>query len=643
MSGDPGVTAGDIARLAGVGRATVSNWRRRHDDFPRPVGGTATSPLFSLTDVEDWLRRNGKPFEVSPADRAWQRLRACGDDFRLADLVGWAGLFLLGLRGDTVEDPAGLPLPDVEPDDPRLRGMLADLADEHGHAAAFDMLFQRYVRAHSRRLVVTRPDVARLMARLACRDGDTVLDPACGLGTLLLAAPGPRRVLGQDRDPAAARITAIRLLLAGRPARVASDDSLRRDAFPGEVADSVVCNPPFGDRAWGHDDLAGDPRWEYGLPPRGEPELAWAQHCLAHVRPGGRVALLMPSAVASRRPGRRIRGNLLRAGALRAVITVAPGGPDLWLLQRPRPGERPPSAVLLLDAGEDLTRAEREWERHPDGECSVPVIDLLDDEIDLSPSRHRPRQTGDAFGRRFTETLGRLAATAPVPPGLELLPDRRPLPFTTLAELAKAGVVTIIHAPSRLPDGDDVPVLTADDVCAGTGPSGTSAHGPELVMLEAGDVVVAAGSVRLITEPGAALGPGLTVYRPDEGRLDPRFLAGLLGLADGRGATGAGSHRLDPRRTRVPRLSLERQRAYGRAFHELTRMTETLREMAALGETLVRLSFDGLLEGHLRPAEDDSARDDPDQAGSVQDDGRGRGEPSGNGSRPFPDGSSRPL
>src|SRR5690606_31968122 len=89
MSGDPGVTAGDIARLAGVGRATVSNWRRRHGDFPRPVGGTATSPLFSLSDIEDWLRRNGKPFEVSPADRLWQRLRACGDDFRLADLVGW--------------------------------------------------------------------------------------------------------------------------------------------------------------------------------------------------------------------------------------------------------------------------------------------------------------------------------------------------------------------------------------------------------------------------------------------------------------------------------------------------------------------------------------------------------------------------
>ncbi|TDE35753.1 N-6 DNA methylase [Actinomadura sp. 6K520] len=603
MSGDPGVTAGDIARLAGVGRATVSNWRRRHGDFPRPVGGTATSPLFSLADIEDWLHRNGKPFEVSPADRLWQRLRASGDDFRLADLVGWAGLRLLELRGDTVKVPVRTPVPAVEPDDPGLPGLLAELAAEHGHAAAFDMLFQRYVRAHSRRLVVTRADVARLMTRLACREGDVVLDPACGLGTLLLAAPGARLALGQDGNDAAARITAVRLLLAGTPAEVVSGDSLRRDAFPGEVADSIVCNPPFGDRSWGHDDLAGDPRWEYGLPPRGEPELAWVQHCLAHLRPGGRAAVLMPSAVASRRPGRRVRGNLLRAGALRAVVTLAPGGPDLWLLRRPRPGERPPPAVLLLDTEGDLVRAEREWAAYPDGEFCVPVIDLLDDEVDLGPSRHRPRQSGDAFDRRFTETLERLRAAAPAPPRLELLPDRRPLSFTTLSELAKAGVVTISHAPARLPSGGDVPVLTADDVGAGTGPSGTSAAGPGLVMLEAGDVVAtAAGPARVVTEPGAALGPGLTLYRPDAGRLDPRFLAGFLGFAGGRDGNGGGSGRMDPRRTRVPRLSLESQRAYGRAFQELARMTETLREMSSLGEALVRLSFDGLLDGHLRPS-----------------------------------------
>ncbi|TDC65115.1 SAM-dependent methyltransferase [Actinomadura sp. GC306] len=603
MSGDPGVTAGDIARLAGVGRATVSNWRRRHGDFPRPVGGTATSPLFSLAAIEDWLRRNGKPYEVSPADRLWQRLRASGDDLRLADLVGWAGLRLLELRGDAVKVPVRPPVPAVEPDDPGLPGLLAGLAAEHGHAAAFDMLFQRYVRAHSRRLVVTRPDVARLMTRLVCREGDVVLDPACGLGTLLLAAPGARLALGQDGDDSAARITAVRLLLAGTPAEVVSGDSLRRDAFPGEVADSIVCNPPSGDRSWGHDDLAGDPRWEYGLPPRGEPELAWAQHCLAHLRPGGRAAVLMPSAVASRRPGRRIRARLLRAGALRAVVTLASGGPDVWLLRRPKPGERPPPAVLLLDTEGDLGRAEREWETYPDGEFCVPVIDLLDDEVDLSPSRHRPRQSGDAFDRRFTETLDRLRAADPAPPRLELLPERRPPSFTTLAELAKAGVVTIGHAPARLPSGGDVPVLTADDVTAGTGPSGMCAAAPGLVMLEPGDVVaIAASAARVVTEPGAALGPGLTRYRPDAGRLDAGFLAGYLGFAGGRDGNGGGSGRADPRRIRVPRLSLESQRAYGRAFQEMARMTETLREMSSLGESLVRMSFDGLLDGHLRPS-----------------------------------------
>ncbi|MDU0305319.1 SAM-dependent methyltransferase, partial [Streptomyces sp. PAL114] len=68
------VTAAGIARLAGVGRAAVSNWRRRHADFPRPVGGTETSPAFALTEVEDWLRRHRKLAEVPLKERVWQQL-----------------------------------------------------------------------------------------------------------------------------------------------------------------------------------------------------------------------------------------------------------------------------------------------------------------------------------------------------------------------------------------------------------------------------------------------------------------------------------------------------------------------------------------------------------------------------------------
>ncbi|MBW3706911.1 restriction endonuclease subunit M, partial [Streptomyces griseus] len=68
------VTAAGIARLAGVGRAAVSNWRRRHADFPRPVGGSATSPSFALSDVERWLRDQGKLAEVPLRERVWQEV-----------------------------------------------------------------------------------------------------------------------------------------------------------------------------------------------------------------------------------------------------------------------------------------------------------------------------------------------------------------------------------------------------------------------------------------------------------------------------------------------------------------------------------------------------------------------------------------
>src|SRR5690242_20345618 len=68
------VTAGGIARLAGVGRAAVSNWRRRHPDFPRPVGGTDTSPTFDLAEVERWLRDQGKIGQVPARERVWQQV-----------------------------------------------------------------------------------------------------------------------------------------------------------------------------------------------------------------------------------------------------------------------------------------------------------------------------------------------------------------------------------------------------------------------------------------------------------------------------------------------------------------------------------------------------------------------------------------
>src|ERR1044072_3816664 len=88
------IAATDIARLAGVGRTAVSNWRRRFDDFPPPLAGTATSPLFSLAEIVGLLRRQGKLAEVPLEERVWQRLRADVEDIDLAKAVARIGTAL---------------------------------------------------------------------------------------------------------------------------------------------------------------------------------------------------------------------------------------------------------------------------------------------------------------------------------------------------------------------------------------------------------------------------------------------------------------------------------------------------------------------------------------------------------------------
>ncbi|WP_433500010.1 HsdM family class I SAM-dependent methyltransferase [Sphaerimonospora sp. CA-214678] len=668
------VNAGEIARLADVGRAAVSNWRRRYEDFPQPVGGTASSPLFSLPEIEAWLRRNGKSFELSIGDRVWQRLRASAGDLRLGEMVGHAGAFLLYLRRDpagwerlahdpglvvrlgpavaavTGDLPARLPGPGLT--DPKLIRLIAEMAGRQGDAAAFEFLCERYTEAHSRRLAVTRSDLAAVMTRLACAAAKSILDPACGMGTLLLGVPRPVRLLGQEVNETVAVLTAVRLLLHGHSASIVAGDTLRADGFVEVRADAVVCDPPFNERAWGHEELVGDPRWGYGMPPRGESELAWVQHCLAHVRPGGPVAILMPVAAAGRRSGRRIRSNLLRGGALRAVITLSAGGPDLWLLRRPVPGEPRPATFLVADASDDLSVVESAWRAclartepaassessgpskpsgssgssessgSPLGCRAVRIVDVLDDEVDVGPARHLSAP-GDA--REFPLVRDRfrkaVAALADAVPDLAVLAEVSTDgaggaradggwhgSATTIAELAKAGMVTVRHSSLKaLPEAHGpVRVLTVDDLAVGGPPSGSMPSGGGLVTIQPGDVVASAITARVAEAEGAVLGPHLSVFRVDPGKIDPEFLAGLLRFAAG-GGTGragtsrAGASRVDVRRARVPRLPMARQRAYGRAFRRLLALEDGLREANAAGETLARAGVEGLISGTLLP------------------------------------------
>ncbi|MFF3958847.1 hypothetical protein ACFYY1_37430 [Streptomyces sp. NPDC001890] len=60
------VNLSQIARMAGVGRAAVANWRRRHGGL-EATGGTDESPLFPRAVAEQWLRDLDKLPEPGPA------------------------------------------------------------------------------------------------------------------------------------------------------------------------------------------------------------------------------------------------------------------------------------------------------------------------------------------------------------------------------------------------------------------------------------------------------------------------------------------------------------------------------------------------------------------------------------------------
>jgi hypothetical protein len=616
VSNEAAVTAADIARLAGVGRAAVSNWRRRYEDFPAPVGGTPNSPLFTLSEVERWLRDQGKLHAASPWERLWQLVEAHRGDQEPADVLAAIGGFLL--RRDEGQVP------------PVLLREVAALANEHGGLTVAEALWERFVQANARWMAVTPPEMTRLIAELTNLQSGLVLDPACGAGSLLAAVAGRTgvliRCLGQEIDPGLAGLAEVRLGLRGVAVELHAADSLLQDAFLGRVADAVVLDPPVGERQWGHEHLLHDERWEYGIPPRMESELAWVQHALAHVKPDGLVAILMPPSAAARKSGRRIRAELLRRGALRAVVGL-PGPVHLWLLRKPGVPVKPNLLVVeatasdwdlatelvvgawrAFDAGDPVER--------PGVSRVIPVLDLLGEEVDLTPARNLPVSTAPdtaekllAGHRELTARLGELASLLPT---LDWTgPHRQHRTMTTVAELIKTGALELRQSDApATPVGDAIPVLDIADVLSDRGPSRRMSReqaGP-LTRVEPGDVVLPTAGhklvARVITEPGAVLGRGLCLLRPNLEVLDPWFLAGFLGgSANSRQASThlSAAARLDVRRCEIPRMPLAEQHRYAAVFSALGTFGTALGRAGALAGHVVQATVDGLVDGLVAP------------------------------------------
>jgi type I restriction enzyme M protein len=248
---------------------------------------------------------------------------------------------------------------------------------------AYEYLIGRFADVTKRKKAgefYTPRSVVRMMVDiLDPEEGETIYDPACGTGGMLLGAiehvqragGDPRtffgKIYGQEKNLTTSSIARMNLVLHGiEDFQIVREDTLRRPAFMdsalGGVAtfDCVIANPPFSLKEWGREVWEADPwgRAAYGLPPESFGDYAWVQHMVSSMAAEtGRMAVVLPQGALFRKDAEgRIRQSLLEHDLIEAVIGLAPNvfygtglAPAVVVLRRRKPLQRQ-AKVLFVDA-----------------------------------------------------------------------------------------------------------------------------------------------------------------------------------------------------------------------------------------------------------------------------------------------------
>ena len=187
-----------------------------------------------------------------------------------------------------------------------------------------------------------RPIVKLMVRLLDPKPGETVYDPACGTGGMLIEAIHHMkynrltygRIFGQENNLSTSAIARMNLYLHGaKDVQIKQGDTLRNPLFldKGKLRrfDCVLANPPFGMEKWGagqfESDMYGRNIW--GCPSDSNADYAWLQHMIKSMNPKtGRCAVVLPQGVLFH-GGKEgtIREQLIRSDKLEAVITLAGG------------------------------------------------------------------------------------------------------------------------------------------------------------------------------------------------------------------------------------------------------------------------------------------------------------------------------
>lgn len=247
---------------------------------------------------------------------------------------------------------------------------------------AYEYLIKKFADATNKKAgeFYTPRSIVQLMINiLDPQPGETIYDPACGTGGMLLEAVhhvqeqgGNIRTLwgklyGQEKNLTTSSIARINLFLHGiEDFSIERGDTLRDPIFTQQdqlaTFDCVIANPPFSLDRWGDEIWLNDRygRNFAGLPPKTSGDYAWIQHMLMSMAPRtGRMAVVVPHGVLFRMGAEgEIRRKLLELDLLEAVIGL---GPNLFygtglaaciLVWRKHKAADRKGRVLIVDASQ---------------------------------------------------------------------------------------------------------------------------------------------------------------------------------------------------------------------------------------------------------------------------------------------------
>lgn len=206
----------------------------------------------------------------------------------------------------------------------------------------------------------TPAEVSRVIAKVigireASSQNQTLYDPTCGSGSLLLKAadeaPNDITIYGQEKDNSTAGLARMNMILHNRPeAEIWQDNTLSKPYFKNKeqtglkTFDFVVANPPFSDKAWSTGLNAEEDEYKRfgdGVPPSKNGDYAYLLHILKSMKESGKGAVILPHGVLFRGNAEGdIRRNLVRRGVIRGIIGLPP---NLFY------GTGIPACIIVLD------------------------------------------------------------------------------------------------------------------------------------------------------------------------------------------------------------------------------------------------------------------------------------------------------